>query len=182
MVHEVGLSASKFFQLPGMNRNVLGRCGQIVPEILDELELLGWTKIEDGRATHRRCHLVQRYNEKARSSSFDSLYLKAVGPAKRRSHDDRSARLGRPGVFPRTHGDRWSSSRGGQSLASFRPQLRFDERVTNLRDLCHFAFQQGIAFPKFLNLLSKGFEFAGDLPFLLEIFERLDCSSHFTAL
>jgi hypothetical protein len=48
MLRKVGLSASKFFQLPVMNRHVLRNCREVIPEILDELELLGWTKVKNG--------------------------------------------------------------------------------------------------------------------------------------
>lgn len=46
MVHELGLPASKFFQLPIMNRHILGDCRQVVPEILNELKLLGRSEVK----------------------------------------------------------------------------------------------------------------------------------------
>jgi hypothetical protein len=48
--------------MPIMNWHVRGACREIVPEILDELELLGWAKVENGRATHGHFQLGLRYD------------------------------------------------------------------------------------------------------------------------
>ena len=45
---QIGLPSIQLFYLPIRYGNIRGRGGEIVPEILHQLELLGWAKIEYG--------------------------------------------------------------------------------------------------------------------------------------
>src|SRR5436309_3062629 len=47
VVQEVGLAARQFFLLPVVDWDGLGRGGQVIPEILDEVEFFRGTQIEN---------------------------------------------------------------------------------------------------------------------------------------
>ena len=46
-MEQVGLPPGKLILLPVINRNCIGGCRDVVPEILDELEFLRWAQVED---------------------------------------------------------------------------------------------------------------------------------------